>query len=83
MPEGCDSKCMTLEHSYFSNFTVVPFATNSHLFGKSQETNEYRIFIRQTPRIDPLRLKLTEYTILCQSTTSYEGTSFPTTPRAQ
>jgi len=44
---------MTLEHSYF---TLVPFATNSHLFGKSQETNEYRIFIRQTPRIDPLSL---------------------------
>ena len=75
MPEGCDSKCMTLEHSYFSNFTVVPFATNSHLFGKSQETNEYRIFIRQTPRIDPLSLYISIFT--ATSAPVELGSSYP------
>ena len=49
--QSCDSECMTLEHSYS---TLVPFARIAHLFGKSQKTNEYRIFIRHPPRIDQL-----------------------------
>ena len=43
-----DPECMTLEHSYS---TLVLFARIAHLFGKSQNTKEYRQFIRQPPRI--------------------------------
>ena len=38
-------------------FYLGPIRANS-LFGKSQKTNEYRIFIRHPPRIDQLRLRV-------------------------